>query len=140
MPEWFEDESFWIDFYPFMFSEERFAAAKEEVEKAIRLLDFKGSSVLDLCCGPGRCSLVLAERGLTVTGVDRTKFLLEKAKKEAESRSLQIEWILSGEYELLFWSRHHLNPIHHLSNNIDETEDTENQSPLRVKSDATPEK
>ena len=48
MPEWFEDESFWIDLYPFMFSEERFAAAKEEMEKAIRLLDFKGSSVLDL--------------------------------------------------------------------------------------------
>ena len=79
MSEWFEDESFWIDLYPFMFPEERFAAAKEEVEKAIRLLDFKGSSVLDLCCGPGRCSLVLAERGLTVTGVDRTEFLLEKA-------------------------------------------------------------
>jgi len=93
MPEWFEDESFWINFYPFMFSEERFAAAKEEVEKAIHLLDFKGSSVLDLCCGPGRHSLVLAEKGLTVTGVDRTDFLLEKARAEAESRGLEIERI-----------------------------------------------
>ena len=93
MPEWFEDESFWIDLYPFMFSEERFAAAEEEMEKAIRLLDFKGSSVLDLCCGPGRHSLVLAERGFTVTGVDRTEFLLEKARTEAETRGLEIEWI-----------------------------------------------
>ena len=93
MSEWFEDESFWIDFYLFMFPEERFAAAREEVEKAIRLLDFKGSSVLDLCCGPGRHSLVLAEKGLTVTGVDRTDFLLEKARAEAESRGLEIERI-----------------------------------------------
>jgi len=60
--------------------------------KAIRLLDFKGSSVLDLCCGPGRHSLALAERGLTVTGVDRTEFLLEKARAEANSRGLEIEW------------------------------------------------
>ena len=93
MPEWFEDESFWIDFYPFMFSEERFEAAKEEVEKAIRLLDFKGSTVLDLCCGPGRCCLVLAERGLEVTGLDRTEFLLEKARSEAKARGLEVDWI-----------------------------------------------
>lgn len=93
MPEWFEDESFWIDLYPFMFSEGRFAAAEDEVEKIIHLLEFKGSSVLDLCCGPGRHSLVLAERGLTVTGVDRTVFLLEKARAESESRGLEIEWI-----------------------------------------------
>jgi len=61
------------------------------VEKASRLLDFKGSSVLDLCCGPGRHSLVLAERGLTVTGVDRTEFLLERARTEAATRGLEIE-------------------------------------------------
>jgi hypothetical protein len=40
MPEWFEDESFWIDLYPFMFSKEPFAAAREDVEKIVRLLDF----------------------------------------------------------------------------------------------------
>lgn len=32
MPEWFEDESLWIETYPFTFSEQRFAMAEEEVK------------------------------------------------------------------------------------------------------------
>jgi hypothetical protein len=31
--EWFENEDFWRDFYPYMFSAERFAAAVEEVNR-----------------------------------------------------------------------------------------------------------
>jgi hypothetical protein len=30
MAEWFENESFWIEMYPFMFSDERFHVADEE--------------------------------------------------------------------------------------------------------------
>ena len=81
MTDWFDDESFWIEMYPFMFPEERFEAAQEQVEKILSLVNFQGTSILDLCCGPGRHSLILAERGFTVTGVDKTAFLLDKAKK-----------------------------------------------------------
>jgi hypothetical protein len=35
MAEWFEDESLWIETYPFTFSEQRFALAEEEVNKII---------------------------------------------------------------------------------------------------------
>jgi len=46
-----------------------------------------------LCCGPGRHALEFARRGYRVTGVDGTKFLLDRAKKRAAESGQQIEWI-----------------------------------------------
>ncbi len=91
--EWFDDDSFWRVMYPFMFPETRFAEAAEEVERAIALTEPEGTSVLDLCCGPGRCSIPLAQRGFSVTGVDRTKYLLEKARAKAQNANVGIEWV-----------------------------------------------
>ncbi len=93
--EWFEDESFWEQTYPFMFGEQRFLDAVDEAEKIVNLVDINDSKVLDLCCGPGRLSLALADRGFTVTGVDRTEFLLEKARTRAQSVDADIEWVRS---------------------------------------------
>jgi 2-polyprenyl-3-methyl-5-hydroxy-6-metoxy-1,4-benzoquinol methylase len=93
MSEWFEDESFWIETYPFIFPESRIEATEEEIDKILQLVECPGKSVLDLCCGPGRCSVALAKRGFTVTGVDRTAFLLEKAKARAKAEAVDIEWI-----------------------------------------------
>src|SRR6185437_13953181 len=76
--EWFENDDFWRDFYPFMFSDERFAATPDEVSRILALTQCAGGSVLDLCCGPGRHSIELAQRGFKVTGVDRSPFLLAK--------------------------------------------------------------
>jgi SAM-dependent methyltransferase len=91
--EWFDDESFWRAMYPFMFGAERLAAAPDEMRRAIQLAKPKGKNVLDLCCGPGRCSIALAKRGYRVTGVDRTKYLLDKAKASARTAKVNIEWI-----------------------------------------------
>jgi SAM-dependent methyltransferase len=91
--EWFDDDSFWCELYPFMFPEQRFAAAPEEVEKALALANPGGKAALDLCCGPGRCSIALAQAGFKVTGVDRTKFLLDKARANARAAKTRIEWI-----------------------------------------------
>lgn len=91
--EWFDDESFWIDMYPFMFPEKKFIDAVEQVENLLNLVKLQGLSVLDLCCGPGRFSIVLAQKGFKVTGVDRTGFLLEKAEDRAKSKGVEIEWI-----------------------------------------------
>jgi SAM-dependent methyltransferase len=49
--------------------------------------------VLDLGCGPGRHSIPLAKQGAQVTGVDRSPFLLEKARSRAELEKLNIEWV-----------------------------------------------
>jgi hypothetical protein len=51
--EWFDDDSFWRELYPFMFSEQRIDAADEQVADALALIKPSGKSVLDLCCGPG---------------------------------------------------------------------------------------
>jgi SAM-dependent methyltransferase len=91
--EWFDDESFWREFYPFMFSERRFAETAELSKQLIKLVKPKGKYVLDLCCGPGRYSLALAKRGFKVTGVDKTAFLLNKARAKAKTAGKNIEWI-----------------------------------------------
>jgi len=69
-----------------------FASAKKEIEFIERTLDLKvGDKVLDLGCGNGRHSILLAERGYQVTGVDYSKSLLEMAQVEAEKRGLSLE-------------------------------------------------
>jgi len=91
--EWFDDESFWRDLYPFMFPEQRFAGTPEEIAKVLALTAPSGKSALDLCCGPGRCSIALAQAGFKVTGVDRTKYLLDKARRKARAAKVKIEWV-----------------------------------------------
>ena len=91
--EWFDDDSFWRELYPFMFPEKRIADAEEQVAKALALTKPAGKSALDLCCGPGRCSIALAKRGFSVTGVDRTKYLLDKARAKARAAHVKVEWV-----------------------------------------------
>lgn len=83
MTDWFSDEAFWWMFYPVRFPQERYDFAEGQVEKILELVEFEGSSIIDLACGPGRHSVVLAKRGYRVTGVDVSEFLLEKAKERA---------------------------------------------------------
>lgn len=101
LSNWFEDESFWIETYPVIFSEERFRIAPEQIEKVIALTGIESGTVLDLCCGPGRHSIELAKRGFAVTAVDRTLFLLNKAKASAARANLNIEFIESDMREFV---------------------------------------
>ena len=91
--EWFDDDLFWQELYPFVFPQQRFTDAPEQVEKILALTKPGGKAALDLCCGPGRCSIALAQAGFIVTGVDRTKFLLDKARGKARAAKAKVEWI-----------------------------------------------
>ena len=51
MSEWFENEDFWTEMYPYMFPEERFESAEDQVDKILSLVEFSGTHILDLCCG-----------------------------------------------------------------------------------------
>ncbi len=93
MTEWFENEAFWEGTFPFMFPDERMEAAPEQVDKILALAECSGGAVLDLCCGPGRHSVELAKRGFRVTGVDRTPFLLDKARERGRAQGVDVEWI-----------------------------------------------
>ncbi len=90
MAEWFDDENFWKKLYPFLFAPEQFDKAEEEVEKILNLTSFRGDSVLDLCCGPGRHAVLLAKRGLSVIGVDKSKFLLRKARERSRKENVRV--------------------------------------------------
>ena len=93
MSEWFENDDFWYDMYPHMFSETRLAMAVDEVKNIFALTGFQGGQVLDLCCGPGRHSVEFAKRACQVTAVDRTPFLLKKAREKARLENVEVEWI-----------------------------------------------
>lgn len=48
---------------------------------------------LDLGCGEGRNAIWLAERGWEVTGVDFSEVGLEKARRLAAERGVEVEWM-----------------------------------------------
>jgi len=93
MNKWFENEDFWISTYPFMFSEAKLSSATEEMDKMLNLVELQGKDVLDLCCGPGRCSLALAKKGYNVVGVDSTNYLLSKAISKSKEKNMDINFI-----------------------------------------------
>jgi len=94
MKAWHADDRFWERTAPFQFSERRWTAAPEEVERILALLELaEGAAVLDLCCGPGRHSLELARRGFRVTGVDRTARFLEEGRRRAQAEGLTVEFV-----------------------------------------------
>lgn len=92
--QWFENEDFWRELYPYMFPAERFAAAGEQTGQILELTRFSGRKVLDLCCGPGRHSIDFARRGLEVTGVDSSRFLLDRARERANDAGVPVDWVL----------------------------------------------
>jgi len=60
--------------------------------------DWRGRAVLDLGCGGGFMAVALAERGATVTGVDRSAGAIAAARRHAEALQLDIDYrAASGE-------------------------------------------
>src|SRR3982751_1143036 len=49
------------------------------------------TSVLDLCCGPGRHARVLAERGYRITGVDTNVAALAAARRVSDAAITYIQ-------------------------------------------------
>lgn len=77
------------------------------------LLDYycqKPIRVLDLACGTGNMSLRFAENGYQVSGLDRSREMLEVARAKADDAKKQIDFIqadlrdfrLAAEYDLAF--------------------------------------
>jgi SAM-dependent methyltransferase len=92
--EWFEDEGLWRELYPYVFPVERVAAAAGQVTQIVALTGVASGAVLDLCCGPGRHAVEFGRLGFRVTGVDRSRFLLERARERAEAAGVAVEWVL----------------------------------------------
>lgn len=92
--KWYYDDDFWITYGPVMFDRERIKSASYEIDNLIMLSELKpGNTVMDSCCGEGRHSIILADRGMKVTGVDRTEHYLDKARKRSLEKELNIEFV-----------------------------------------------
>lgn len=92
--EWFQ-EAFgpeYVTLYDGALNPDDCRAAVKPIE-ALLQLDGK-SKVLDLCCGNGRYSIVLAEAGHFVTGLDQSGYLLTLARELAVNRDTSpIKWV-----------------------------------------------
>ncbi len=59
--------------------------------------------ILDLCCGQGRHSLELARRGFqSVEGLDRSHYLIQKAKTQAKKEGLNVRFKEGDARKLLY--------------------------------------
>jgi len=58
--------------------------------------------ILDLGCGTGRHSIELAKRGYSLTGIDLSKSLLERAFEKANEQNVKIDFIQADARELNF--------------------------------------
>jgi len=73
---------------------------KKTVEWILESSDLKDLNILDLGCGPGLYSELLAKEGHKVTGVDISSHSIGYAKKEAEKKNLDIRYINENYLEL----------------------------------------
>jgi D-alanine-D-alanine ligase len=49
-------------------------------------------TILDLCCGQGRHALEISKRGFKVEGLDRSRYLIQKAKASARKENLSVKF------------------------------------------------
>jgi len=61
-----------------------------------------GEKGLDLGCGTGVHTLMLARQGLLVKGIDISAPMLEKAREKTRGRDIPVEFIQGSVYELPF--------------------------------------
>lgn len=97
MAEWFEDDELWRVLTPVLFGPAIVAKAPAQVEAICALLQLgPGARLLDLPCGVGRHTVEFARRGHRVTGVDRTRGYLERARATVAEAGLDAE-IVQGD-------------------------------------------
>lgn len=97
MDDWFENETFWVQYAPIMFDPSHWAEASAVAEGIFALAgknrDPHTLQILDAGCGLGRIAVELAAIGAQVTGVDMIRPFLDAAAEAAQAEAVDIEWI-----------------------------------------------
>lgn len=73
-----------------------------EIERRLEGIPKESINILDIGCGPGFFSIILARAGYKVTAVDYTEAMIEKAKENAGELSSKITFIRMDGQNLLF--------------------------------------
>ena len=86
--ETFNDDYLW--FYEPALNEER---NRDEAAEIVATLGIEpGSAILDAPCGHGRISNLLAADGFVVTGIDVTELFLQRARTDAASIGVEVDY------------------------------------------------
>ena len=72
------------------------------------ILQNKAGSVLDVGCGSGRYSIDLAENGVSVTGVDLSKNMLDIAKKNSQKFDFNNKYLLGSYLDVDIENKHEI--------------------------------
>ena len=64
-----------------------------------------GAEILDLACGHGRIANRLAQRGCRVTGVDAVASFLDRAREDADTRGVAVDYVLADMRDLPWTGR-----------------------------------
>lgn len=62
------------------------------LHQILRRFNHKPTTILDLCCGTGRVSVLLAQKGYQVTGVDISPEMIEVARRKPEARKGLVDF------------------------------------------------
>ena len=66
---------------------------RKEVDLFSKIVELKNEDyILDLCCGQGRHALELSRRGFKAEGLDRSRFLVQKAKATARKENINVRF------------------------------------------------
>ena len=100
--EWWEDiynRQIYFDLY----EEEDTQLAEQQVQQVLALLHpSDGARILDLCCGYGRHSIKLAQRGFKVTGIDISTRQIQHAREVAEKVHALLDFQVADARQLNF--------------------------------------
>lgn len=68
----------------------------------------QGNRVLDLACGTGTATLIMAERGFAVTGLDSAEAALEYARRKAQENKLSVRLMAGDPANFSMEDQYHL--------------------------------
>jgi len=79
------------DIYDIIYSDKDYEKECDFLEEIFSKFGDKISSILDLGCGSGGHSIILSNRGYKIVGVDRSPYMVKKAREKAKKECLFLE-------------------------------------------------
>jgi SAM-dependent methyltransferase len=85
-----ENFNLYAKYYDLFYHEKDYSREVNYIERLVRQYQPDASHLLDLGCGTGRHVFEFARRGYTVTGIDHSEQMINRANKELEQQSSGI--------------------------------------------------
>ena len=80
--------------YDLLYGDKNYAAECDLLQEVFRrFAEGTVQTVLDMGCGTGQHAILLAKRGYSVTGVERSRDMLRLARTKAAAAGVEVRWI-----------------------------------------------